>query len=90
MAQIYENRQAEIRALKRQVEDLKSKYLELYGLFEESPIHVANMQKLAKDWQTIAERAIYELNKTPAWMHLTHEDIETVLRQMENLEAPYA
>jgi hypothetical protein len=41
-------------------------------------------------WKAIALRAIYELNKTTTWMHLTHEDIEAVLRQMENLEAPNA
>jgi hypothetical protein len=90
MAQIYENRQAEIKALKRQIEQLKSQYAEAWKLCEEGGELLKKCQLVSKTWQQIAERAVYELNKTAAWTHLTHEDIITVLMQMENLEAPNA
>ena len=76
MAVIYENRKEEIKALQRHIHTLTAA-LDI-------------LRDECDNWEKLALRAIYELNKTPQWMHLTLEDLEAVLRKLENLETPKA
>lgn len=79
MAIVYSNRKRENDAIMRNI------------LRTEAAVNSAIKMTEERDyWQSIAKRAIYELNKTPQWMHLTLEDLEAVIVKSENLETPKA
>ena len=80
MGYVYSNRKRENDAIRRNIVRTEALMASAIKLTDERDF-----------WHQIAQRAIYELNKTdPGWQVMTLEEILERLCEMENLETPKA
>ncbi len=80
MGYVYSNRKRENDAIRRNIVRTEAAMNSAIKMTEERDF-----------WERIAQRAIYELNKTdPGWQVMTHEQILERLCELENLETPKA